>query len=256
MEEYKFLCIDQKDLRKNKIFQQEEDFKSWELWENISKKRNYLGNPLVFMGDINKSKWESFTVTTKSPLFFKLMEDFSGNKPGTGALVTFKDSNWYFSIVLAYQPHFRNQPEDTKVFWGYGFFPNKKGNFVNKKMSECSGKEILFEVCSHLKFDKNIPFILKKSTCIPCMMPFITSQFMPRKRGDRPEVVPKSSGNFAFIGQYCEIPNDVVFTVEYSVRSAQIAVYSLLGINKKIPKIYQGKYNLRILFNGLRTLFN
>ena len=31
----------------------------------------------------------------------------SGNEAGTGGLVTFKDSNWLMSIVLAHQPHWR-----------------------------------------------------------------------------------------------------------------------------------------------------
>ena len=42
--------------------------------------------------------------------FFDKMAEFSGNEAGTGGLVTFKDSNWLMSIVLAHQPHFRNQP--------------------------------------------------------------------------------------------------------------------------------------------------
>jgi myosin-crossreactive antigen len=64
-------------------------------------------------------------------------------------------------------------------------------------------------------------------------MPFITSQFMPRVKGDRPDVVTAGAKNFAFIGQFCEIPDDVVFTVEYSVRSALMAVYTLLDIKKE-----------------------
>jgi len=36
----------------------------------------------------------------------------------------------------------------------------------------------------------------------------------------------QGSTNLAFLGQFAELPDDVVFTVEYSVRSAQIAVYS------------------------------
>jgi oleate hydratase len=72
------------------------------------------------------------------------------------------------------------------------------------------------------------------------MMPFIASQFMPRVKGDRPDVVPEGAKNFAFIGQFCEIPDDVVFTVEYSVRSALIAVYMLLDIKKEIPPVFKG----------------
>jgi oleate hydratase len=42
------------------------------------------------------------------------------------------------------------------------------------------------------------------------MKPFITSQFLRRAKGDRPQVVPERSKNLAFIGQFCELPEDVV----------------------------------------------
>ena len=35
------------------------------------------------------------------------------------------------------------------------------------------------------------------------------------------------------ISQFVEIPEDMVFTEEYSVRAARIAVYTLLHIDKK-----------------------
>ena len=86
------------------------------------------------------------------------------------------------------------------------------------------------------------------------MMPFITSQFMPRVKGDRPEVVPTGTVNVAFIGQYCEIPDDVVFTVEYSVRSAQTAVYSLLKLNKDVPPIYKGQHDIRVICDAFLAM--
>ena len=85
------------------------------------------------------------------------------------------------------------------------------------------------ELLGHLRFDEHKSLILKTSNCIPCMMPYITSQFLVRSHGDRPDVVPAGSTNLAFIGQYAEVPDDVVFTVEYSVRTAQVAVATLLN---------------------------
>lgn len=79
---------------------------SFGLWEKIAAKQPGFGNPSAFDDHIAESKWESFTVTCNTPLFFERMEEFSGNEAGTGALVTFKDSNWLMSIVLAHQPHF------------------------------------------------------------------------------------------------------------------------------------------------------
>jgi oleate hydratase len=69
------------------------------------------------------------------------------------------------------------------------------------------------------------------------MMPYITSMFMPRVPGDRPLPVPPHTRDFAFISQFVEIPEDVVFTVEYSVRAAQMAVYQLLKIDREIPPV-------------------
>ena len=86
------------------------------------------------------------------------------------------------------------------------------------------------------------------------MMPFITSQFLRRKDGDRPNIVPKGWTNLAFIGQFCELPDDVVFTVEYSVRSAQTAVYSLLGLDRRPPAVYKGQYDPRNLYKVFATL--
>jgi oleate hydratase len=121
-------------------------------------------------------------------------------------------------------------------------------------MAECTGKEILEEVIGQLRFDEHKDKILATSNVIPCMMPYITSQFLVRKGGDRPDVVPKGSTNFAFLGQFSELPDDVVFTVEYSVRSAQIAVYSLLKLDKKPSPFYRGQYDPRVLFDALTTL--
>lgn len=228
---------------------------SWKLWDRIAAKKPGLGNPSSFDDNIEGSKWESFTVTCQDSRFFDLMEAFSRNKAGTGALVNFKESSWLMSIVLAHQPHFRNQPEHVKVFWGYGLFPDNTGDYVKKKMSECTGEEILTELLQHLKFDKDMDAIIQSANCIPCMMPYITAQFMPRAVGDRPQVVPQGSTNLAFVGQFCEVPDDVVFTEEYSVRAARIAGYTLLGIKKPIAPINQYQYDVRTLLNGLVTSF-
>jgi oleate hydratase len=87
-------------------------------------------------------------------------------------------------------------------------------------MSECSGEEILQELFYHLKITEKMQPLMDagKANCIPVMMPFVDSLFMPRELGDRPEVIPNGSTNFAFLGQFAEVPNDCVFTVEYSVR--------------------------------------
>ncbi len=229
---------------------------SWALWEALAKDHSDFGRPSAFNSNISESKWLSFTVTLRDPTFFGLMEQFTGDKAGTGGLVTFTGSNWLLSVVLPHQPHFINQPEDINVFWGYGLFPDEEGNYIRKKMSECTGTDVLVELGRHLRFDDHIPLIVKTSNCIPCMMPFITSQFMPRVKGDRPLVRPTGTTNIAFIGQFCELPDDVVFTVEYSVRSAQTAVYSLLGVDKGVSPLYKAERDIGVLLSSLKTMFH
>ena len=228
------------------------DSGGWTLWEKLAQDRPEFGNPAAFNSCVAQSCWESFTVTLKTPAFFDSMNRFSGNEAGTGGLVTFKDSNWLMSIVLANQPHFANQPADVQVFWGYALFPDRVGNFVAKPMVECNGAEILQELCGHLRFDLETA---AQANCIPCRMPYITSMFMPRLLGDRPLPVPRNSKNFAFISQFVEIADDVVFTVEYSVRAAQMAVYQLLGIDRQIPPITPHDKSLRTQFEALIKAF-
>lgn len=211
------------------------DSGGWALWEKLAKGRPEFGNPAAFNSSIPQSYWHSFTATLKDTSFFDQMEKFTGNVAGTGGLVTFKDSNWLMSVVLYHQPHFINQPPEVQVLWGYALYPDRVGNYVAKPMSECTGEEILRELCGHLNFDMEETFAA--ANCIPCRMPYITSMFMPRAWSDRPLPVPKNSKNLAFVSQFVEIPDDVVFTVEYSVRAAQMAVYELLGIDRKVPEI-------------------
>jgi oleate hydratase len=227
----------------------------WNLWESIAKESPEFGRPEVFNERVEESMWESFTVTLKDPTMFNKIIEYSGNQPGTGALMTFKESGWFMSIVLHNQPHFMNQPDNVQAFWGYALFPYKEGDFVKKRMIDCTGEEILTELLFHLNFKEDMNKILKTSICIPCIMPFITSQFLTRSKGDRPQVVPECSTNLAFLGQFAEIPDDVVFTVDYSARSAQMAVYKFLQLDKEVTPIYKGQYDARVLINSAKAMF-
>jgi len=227
---------------------------AWRLWRKIAQGRPQFGRPAVFADRVEKSKWLSFTTTLHDPTFLRLVRDLTGNVPGEGGLITFPNSAWLASIVIPHQPHFIGQPKDVDVFWGYGLSVDRPGDFVTKPMSACSGREIMTEILGHLRIGADAAGILKNCICIPCMMPFITSQFLPREYGDRPAVIPAGSHNLAFVGQFCELPDDVVFTVEYSIRSAQTAVYALLGLKRQPPAVYKGKFDLRVLLKAFRAL--
>lgn len=236
------------------VFNHDDSSGAWALWKTIAAGHPEFGRPSVFADHIDESRWLSFTGTLHDPTLFRLIRDLTGNAPGEGGLITFPQSNWLASIVLPHQPHFMGQPEDVEVFWGYGLQVDRPGNFVGKPMVECTGREIMTELLGHLHIQAQAPRILDDAICIPCLMPFITSQFLRRKSGDRPQVVPEGWANLALVGQFCELPNDVVFTVEYSVRSAQTAVYTLLGLDRSAPQVYKGQYDPRVVYGAASAL--
>ena len=232
----------------------------WKLWKNIAAKDKAFGKPEVFCSDIDKTKWESYTITAKGTKMRELLEDFAERKflphqTATGGIITIKDSKWLLSVTVNRQPQFKNQPADITVAWAYALFPDNKGDFIDKKMSDCTGRELLQELLYHFGIaESDMQAYVDECIVIPAMMPYITSQFMPRVKGDRPEVIPEGSVNLAFLGQFCEIKNDCVFTVEYSVRSAIMAVYHFLNIEKHVPEIYASQYDIRALSSATKAM--
>ena len=96
-----------------------------------------------------------------------------------------------------------------------------------------------------------IPELAENSAvCVPTMMPYITAFFMPRRKGDRPDVIPDGCVNFAFLGQFAETPRDTIFTTEYSVRTAMEAVYGLLGVDRGVPEVWGSVYDIRDLLDS------
>jgi oleate hydratase len=231
----------------------------WQLWKNLAQKSPVFGRPDKFCGNLPASMWESATLTCKpSPLMDKLkalsVNDPYSGKTVTGGIITFTDSNWLMSFTVNRQPHFPDQPADVIVIWVYALIMDKSGDYVSKAMPECTGNEILTEMCYHLGLIDQVEAVIAATKVRTALMPYITGQFMPRAMGDRPWVVPEGSTNLACLGQFVETHNDVVFTLESSIRTARVGVYSLLGIKKQVPDIFPGQYDIRRLLRATRTL--
>lgn len=217
---------------------------AWTLWEAILKKQPDLGNPSNFTGNIDHSKFVVFNVTTRGPLLHDKIMEFTKNKRfGEQHMVIFTDSPWNLIMHLPWQPFVKNQDKDTTIFMAYGLYGDNKGDYVKKAMGDCNGEELLTEMCYQFGFMNDLPEILKTSDCIPFMLPYTTSQFLPRSQTDRPAVVPAGSTNFALLGEFTEIPDESVFMVSYSCKSAQTAVYTLLNVDKDVTPNYNGLYN-------------
>ncbi|MDR2998667.1 MAG: oleate hydratase [Microbacterium sp.] len=229
----------------------------WALWQSIAAKDPSFGRPEVFCGDIERTKWESATVTTldrRIPEYIERIaqrDPFSG-KVVTGGIVTARDSSWLMSWTVNRQPHFKNQPADQIVVWVYGLFVDVPGDYTGKTLQESTGEEITREWLYHLgvPVDQIDELARDAATAVPVMMPYVTSFFMPRKAGDRPQVVPEGAENFAFIGQFAETTRDCIFTTEYSVRTGMEAAYRLLGVERGVPEVFGSTYDIRALLNA------
>ncbi len=127
---------------------------------------------------------------------------------------------------------------------------------MKKPMKECTGAEILTELIHQLHFEEHGRESMESVVnVIPCMMPYIDAQFQPRNMSDRPAVVPEGSTNFAMISQFVEIPEDMVFTEEYSVRAARTAIYTLFDIKKPIIPVTPYKRDPKVLAKALKTAY-
>jgi oleate hydratase len=84
-------------------------------------------------------------------------------------------------------------------------------------------------------------------------MPYVNNIWLTRVRSDRPPVVLEGATNLGLIGQYVEVPREIAFTIECSVRSAWEAIYVLLKRGPAPPSVYQGQYDPKALFNALKV---
>jgi oleate hydratase len=226
----------------------------WSLWENFAGKAKDFGRPETFF-NVDANKWESFTLTMHGDALLKRIAEYSHNDPGTGAMMSFVDSGWLMSIVVPYQPHFADMPKDTYTLWGYGLFIDKTGNYVDKSMAQCTGKEILTELIRQLGFDDILDTTLASTDVTTVMMPYASAMFACRIPEDRPLVIPKGAANFAFLGEWVELPDNIVYTVEYSVDTAMHAVYRLFDVPRPFPTPYHALSDPKVGLAALESVF-
>lgn len=233
---------------------------SWDLWKNIASQASNgeFGNPDKFCGNVDLTNWMSATIEVSDENIIKHIinickRDPRKGKVTTGGIVTVKDSteNWYLSWTINRQPQFKSQNKNSVLVWVYALNTTKQGNFIEKAIKTCTGKEICEEWLYHIGIPTNeIEKYADKCNTTTCYMPYINAFFQPREEKDRPLVVPKESINFAFVGQFAETPRDTIFTTEYSIRTGMEAVYTLLKIDRAVPEVWGSKYDVRELLKA------
>lgn len=195
----------------------------WLLWFRLAKQAPQIfGSPSAFCTHTSESKLEVFTVTLKGPETTDLYECLRKNYQYTSIL----DTSWSMCVFLPDQPISSGQPDSEWVFWGH---------FVHKPMCCCAGEEILIELLWHI--GQLSDRILASANTTPCLLPLATSALMKRGYADRPDVIPRKTKHIALVGQFSEARKETASTIEQSIRSAQIAVYSLMGLDKHPPDI-------------------
>ena len=235
----------------------------WELWKNIAKQHDAFGHPEKFCSDIEKTNWESATVTTSDDTIISYIQKICKRDPRsgrvvTGGIVSCQDSKWLLSWTINRQGQFKNQKKEEICVWIYSLFTDVPGDYIKKPMRECTGKEITAEWLYHMGVpaDQIDDLAENHAACVPTMMPYITAFFMPRRKGDRPDVIPDGCVNFAFLGQFAETPRDTIFTTEYSVRTAMESVYGLLGVDRGVPEVWGSVYDIRNLLDSTVKLMD
>ena len=233
---------------------------SWDLWKNIASQASNgeFGNPDKFCGNVDLTNWMSATIEVSDENIIKHIIDICKRDPRkgkvtTGGIVTVKDSteNWYLSWTINRQPQFKSQNKNSVLVWVYALNTTKPGNFIEKAIKTCTGKEICEEWLYHIGIPTNeIEKYADKCNTTTCYMPYINAFFQPREEKDRPLVVPKESINFAFVGQFAETPRDTIFTTEYSIRTGMEAVYTLLKVDRAVPEVWGSKYDVRELLKA------
>jgi oleate hydratase len=206
---------------------------SWSLWFKLWQYSPEFGNPTAFCTHLSESKVEAFTITLQDGgenLYRYLREQI-----GKDSSLAIPDSNWSLSI---YPCQHRIGPEEwpkTYTIWGYGLTPERHGNYIQKPMCRCAGQEILSELISHL--GPGFDGALSTSITIPRLIPLASASLMRRNRADRPQTIPKRVKNIGLIGMFSEVADETVCGVEYGIRTAQTAVYGLMGLHLSLPKV-------------------
>lgn len=220
---------------------------NWLLWLELDSRNGKFGNPYNFCTRLSESICESFTITTQDTAFFNYLNSLSRSSSRDGVFISLRESPWRLNVCVPIQPVFPQQPDDVHVLWGFASFPRCKGKYVKKAMPKCSGAEILVELLGQL----NVPSELhiRHTITIPRVMPRMSSFLLARSLHDRPDIIPRDTTNIGLVGQFVDIPQYSCVDPSYSVRSAQVAVSRLMGVD--FQQVERRRYSSVVLLNLL-----
>ena len=109
----------------------------WSLWRQIAAQDPAFGHPEKFCSDIQKTNWESATVTTSDETIISQIRKICRRDPRsgrvvTGGIVSCRDSSWLLSWTINRQGQFKAQNKDEICVWVYSLFTDVPGDYVKK----------------------------------------------------------------------------------------------------------------------------
>ena len=171
--------------------------------------------------------------------------------------MTWHQSRWFLSIVVPFQPHFRDQLPDTYTLWGYALFSDITGDYVDKTIEQATRAEVLDELLGHPRWPTTstpgcarppphhveMPYI--DSCCSSAASPATGHQSSRRGR----------TGNFAFVGQFVEIPGHHLHR-RVLQHAAYRRVHARRGHRQGNPPLYRAMQHPDVAWRATRTLLS
>ncbi len=224
-----------------------------------SKRPGLLGNPSVFEeGDGQEAV--SFVMSFRRDLCRERLDALAARgiqreaETASGTELLLGASPWGLRLFLPPQPCFLRQPEEETVILGTGLYPERPGSYIQKPMTACTGREIWQETA----FQLGIPLSPAPEEPVAAAirrMPDFYAPSRPHAVGDRAPVIPMEGGNLALAGWMAEVPEEVPGSREQQVRSARMAVYGLLQVEKEIPPVTPYRKDAKVLARAVQVLY-
>lgn len=242
---------------------------SMELWVDAAAKDDSFGLPELILSDVPASM--EFSVVDDDGYLLKKICKKLGEEPDNGISVLFEASNWrmkmssepYSFVPIASQDEaeiystvgdalkmaadsdetditpedieaagiINAKPEPQPVIYVKGVYAGSEGNYINKPMRECTGIELLYELCCHLEMLEEWEEIVDriKVVMVNCL-PYKTATLRKVPAYAVPELHPCDN---------CMLTSDFITvdaptgTIEQQIQCARKAAYAILGKKEK-----------------------
>ena len=211
--------------------------RSWALWARLAKGRTEFGKPDAFFGEarVPLSRWVTFTVTDTKTEFIDQIAALTDSESGRGGLVTLKDSGRVLSLSISTsRKSSANRPAPASrgamaLSRTHRRFRAQTHGSMHRRGDPGRDAAAAAVRPAIGRDHRIIDFV--SSTCLRQQY---LAPLEPRRQASRGS---RGGDDLGLIGQYVEVPKEIAFTIECSVRSAWEAIYVLLKRGPAPPPV-------------------